>query len=205
MAIKRGVLLAGAALAVAFSVVGQAAVAATVTYAGPLTLTLYSDASDTGSGISLSDPFATTSVGAVWETADYGGVNNTPLWPNGDTLFSAEFTGTIDASSAGTYDLGFAADDAGYVYINGVQVDYQPGPTSLPGLNYFPVTLDAGANSLEVTYINEEATQAAIELTGSGLAVPEAATWAMLLIGVGLVGTGLRIERRNNVTAPNAT
>jgi hypothetical protein len=36
------------------------------------------------------------------------------------------------------------------------------------------------------------------ELTGFSLSVPEPATWAMMLLGLGMIGGGLRLSRRNS-------
>ena len=45
-----------------------------------------------------------------------------------------------------------------------------------------------------------------INVTGIGVAggVPEPATWAMMLLGVGLVGAGLRVSRQKNEAAAGA-
>jgi len=53
-----------------------------------------------------------------------------------------------------------------------------------------------------VTRVDFSSSRNAFELdTLSATAVPEPATWAMLVAGMGLVGTSMRARRRNTVTA----
>jgi hypothetical protein len=42
------------------------------------------------------------------------------------------------------------------------------------------------------------------EVTDVAIAVPEPATWAMMMLGLGCIGAGLRMRRRRDVAAPSA-
>ena len=196
---KNGNLLLGAALAAGLALGLSTTADAAVSLSG-LSVSYFSGFSENpGVGITFSDPgvvvngstVVTDAISSIHETADYGGTNSDPNWPGGLIAFGADFTGTINATTAGTYTFAFASDDASYVFINGALVADEIGPHGLPGLADFSVPLTAGANTLEVQYDNDECCQAAIEFQ----AVPEPAAWALMLVGFSGLGAAVRTRR----------
>jgi hypothetical protein len=164
-----------------------------------------------GVGITFSDAFRTDAFNTIYDTADYGGTNSDPNWPGGVYSsqlgygFGADFVGDINAPTAGKYTFDFGADDAAYLFLNGGST----AVASFVGGNDLccsgapkPVTLtlSAGANPFEIQYANEFANQAAIVFQP----VPEPATWAMMLLGVGLIGGGMRMTRRRDESSLTA-
>jgi hypothetical protein len=148
-----------------------------------------------GSGITFTGaPFLTDSgVNGISEMRDLSGTDTDPNWPDGSSVFAADITASITAPTAGNYTFGFGSDDAGYVFINGNLISSvsESGPSGFPGLQLFSVPLSAGANNLEIQYDNIYGGGAVVDFQ----AVPEAATWAMMLLGVGVMGAALRGRR----------
>jgi hypothetical protein len=70
---------------------------------------------------------------------------------------------------------------------------------SLGGNDALALSAYGGANSAEY-----QGGSPFSSVTGSAMAVPEPATWAMMLFGIGMVGGGLRMARRKNDMAPIA-
>ena len=54
------------------------------------------------------------------------------------------------------------------------------------------VTLTPGLNQIEVQYDNSACCTTALELSGLPAAVPEPAAWAMLILGLGMIGWAAR-------------
>jgi hypothetical protein len=94
------------------------------------------------------------------------------------------------------------------VLINGVQIatDNSDGVNAVWTPNSYKFT--AGSSSETFTFTSADvggAPSYGNELTLVSLvAVPEAATWAMMLLGVGMIGGGLRLSRRQNMAATAA-
>jgi hypothetical protein len=150
----------------------------------------------------------------------------------GETLgFTA--TGTVSCCLGGSPTngpdgggLGGSADITGYgnvdAFINPVQfplVGVFGGPSlSTPwsifviGSSDSGVVVPVGATTLYLGlpdalgfnnppgYYNDNTGSFLVNITG----VPEPATWAMMLLGIGMVGAGLRIARRKNGMMPTA-
>jgi len=207
--------MAGAALAAALAFGLAASADAAVTLSG--NVTYYSGFSENpGVGITFSStsPYVTDGVTytaptqftdsftSISDTADYGGTNSDPNWPGGLVLFGADFVGTIVAPATATYSFSFGADDAAYVFVNG---GASPVASIQGGNDFFDtgaprtisLALNAGSNSFEIQYANEFFTQAAIQFQ----AVPEPATWAMMLVGFGGLGAAMRSNRRKHAVA----
>jgi hypothetical protein len=201
-------LLAGAGLASGVTLGLAASANAGAPTIGNISVTYYlgdntfsnTEFTDTGAGITFNEaPSFTDSISTISETADYGGANSDPAWPGGTVSFAADFTGTITASKAGTYGFSFGADDAAYLFVDGSSAplasfvggnDFEE--TGAPKV--FDLTLNQGANAFEIQYANEVSNQAAILFQAA--AVPEPATWAMMLAGFGGLGVAMRSRRK---------
>jgi hypothetical protein len=206
----KNLIVAGAALSVAFGWISQAN--ATVATIGPATFSYYNGSEPTqipdpyttynygtytetpGVGITFTGPVAAvdTNIIGISELRDVGGSDTAPNWIGGSSVFGADITATITAPSAGMYSFGFGSDDGGYVFINGNLIPsvIESGPNGYPGLVDFSVHLNKGSNSLEIQYDNIYGPGAVVALS----AVPEPATWAMLLLG--FAGLGIAAHRR---------
>jgi hypothetical protein len=131
----------------------------------------------------------------------FGGAFGTP------TFTSLTFDNSSSLWTAGTGQANYKFGGDPYLFvsvqsncceIDGINVGpsfqfdfaYPQGGAVLPG-NFDSIT--SGTN-----YLYGNVTPA---LQGS---VPEPATWAMMLLGVGMIGGGLRMARRKNVMAPTA-
>jgi hypothetical protein len=132
----------------------------------------------------------------------------------------------IDVSTSNDYDWTFALSGGPYGALSQLQASItvknlpQPQPIALSlfsgapgsgslldtssytqGAAIFDVPLAAGNYYIELAHgdiaVDGELVSGSIQLS----AVPEPATWAMMLFGVGLVGAGLRVSRRKNAAA----
>jgi hypothetical protein len=152
---------------------------------------------DTGSGMAVTGPATATGAFSSAETGFFYDWNaaGTPGGYNASNVFSANFTGTLDATSTGSYVLNFGSDDAGYLFINGA-LAIRDGGTHGYNPNDYTVSLHAGGNAFEIEMGNLYCCGANVGLSpvSSGVtvsAVPEPTTWAMMLLGfagLGLVG-----------------
>jgi fibro-slime domain-containing protein len=140
----------------------------------------------TGSGAfqlgKLNNMFAPNSTanndGNLYETA----IVNGEIWGTGH---DAEIT--------------VASDDDSLVYVNGQYVGGLPGVHGTESTTIDLGTLTAGSHdSIEVFYADRAQVGANLLIGVAGAAVPEPATWAMMLMGVGMIGAGLRMARRRN-------
>ena len=113
--------------------------------------------------------------------------------------YSISFTLT-DISNAMVSGL-FAADDSGVVSLNGIQgaSTGNPGYRSLTRFT-FTSGFVLGLNTLNFTVTDTGGQPSGVlvsGLTGSAGAVPEPATWGLMLAGFGMIGVGLRSRRRS--------
>ncbi len=143
--------------------------------------------------------------------ADFGGASVVPTRPANLTTFALTDGGTFDFTSI---DLTFAFDDQNFV---------EGGSSSGGDVTFFfngsptgqTVTFDALAgfetftfNAMDVTSVSFSATSSTtnfafdnIVIGGPMTAVPEPASWAMMIAGFGLVGGTLRRSRRTQAVA----
>lgn len=166
---------------------------------------------DTGSGVAVTGPanamgsFSTGPTGFYYDWNAGGTVGGN----SGSNIFSAYFTGGIYAASAGTYSLTLKSDDASYLFVDGGAAPViSNGGTHGDGA---PVTslvsLAAGYNSFTIEYGNYYACCATTGLTSNSVGatiggVPEASTWAMMLVGFAGVGfASYRQMKRNGASA----
>jgi hypothetical protein len=148
---------------------------------------------DTGSGMEVSgSPDYTSSFNSGnagfyfdWNSINTS-INNYGTYTAGN-VFTAYFTGTISAPSAGNYNITIGSDDASYLFINGGS---SPVISDGGAHGYNTVTesvsLTAGSNSFQIQYGNVYCCGAATSLSVSG--VPEPSTWAMMVLGFAGLG-----------------
>ena len=134
--------------------------------------------------------------------------------------FATDGTGQAPTGSTTTYSLSFdltgfdldtiqisgsfAADNSATLRVNGVDTFYVSG--GFTSFTDFQLTnFQAGVNTLEFRVVDTGAPTAfrvdnlfgsAEFATPGGAAVPEPATWALLISGFGLAGSALRGQRR---------
>lgn len=123
---------------------------------------------------------------------------------NAVTTFFFSTTFDLTGFKAATASLGgsFAADDSATIYLNGVQIGAaNQGGYSAKTAFSIGSGFVAGVNTLTFASLNSGAgpTGVNVAVTGTATAVPEAATWAMMVMGFGLVGVGVR--RRSGAVA----
>jgi fibro-slime domain-containing protein len=102
--------------------------------------------------------------------------------------------------------ISVSSDDDSLVYVDGLYVGGLPGVHGTESTTIDLGTLGAGVkDSVEVFYADRANVGANLLVGVAGAAVvPEPATWAMMLFGVGMIGGGLRIARRKNGMALTA-
>lgn len=122
---------------------------------------------------------AKTTVSGVMNAGTFTSSAPTPVMFTGITLYDGNYTGTGMAPTT-------TALTVGQFTLNGSN-----------SISYAPVTLDAGRYSILVSGTNTDNTSigSSISFT-TPAAVPEAATWAMMLVGFGGIGGALRSNRR---------
>jgi hypothetical protein len=104
----------------------------------------------------------------------------------------AVLTGTL-VGTGHDVQITVASDDDSLVYVDGEYVGGVPGvhPTTGTTINLGDLT---GDNSLEIFYTDRAPVGANlfVNVTGAGVAVPEPATWALMILGVGMIGFAAR-------------
>ncbi len=179
LALAAGVALS--AMALAGTAGAQTYPAATVTY--------YNTFNDTGSGITLSDPFGSDVIPSIHEDRDIGGTDSDPNWPSAVNGFGADFTSTFDAPKSRLYSFSLGADDGAYLFVDGNLAINNGGVHGISFVNG-SVFLASGPHSLEVQYDNTQCCGAVVDL----VSVPEPGTWALMLAGI--FGMGALLRRR---------
>lgn len=139
--------------------------------------------------------------------------NNHMFLPNGtgtndsSAYLTAIFTGTLNLPTAEALTFHLGSDDDAFVYIDGQVVDQLGGVHSVAGAPVTTTTLGAGDHSFELFYADRDQTQAELDfsidtagvtLTGG---VPEPGAWALMVVGVGLIGSALRRNRQGTGAA----
>jgi hypothetical protein len=98
---------------------------------------------------------------------------------------------TSDTGSYGGQTLTITHDDGVSVYLNGSSTaigGFVAGPTNAITES---VVLPSGTTSYTIAYGRENGSPSVLKLSLSG-AVPEPATWAMMITGFGMIGFGMR-------------
>lgn len=121
---------------------------------------------------------------------------------NGASFLTAVFSGSFVESTARQVQFTLGSDDDAFLFLNGVSVA-QVGGIHGNTVQSFNINTRAGTNSFQLFYADRRTTQASLSFSlPDGIqvvtpGVPEPATWGMLLLGFGLIGTGARSRRRS--------
>ena len=118
---------------------------------------------------------------------------------------AALYTGYLNVAQAGNYMFAATADDAARISLNGtaiVEATFYNGGVKLPSQK--SLYLEAGSYAYEAftfqtvggSYFTTSVTGGPAAVSFSAAAVPEPATWAMMLVGFALVAGASRYRRR---------
>ena len=117
-------------------------------------------------------------------------------------LHISDLSGTFDAPAGGSVTFTLGSDDDAWVFLNGkLVVDWRH-----PGGHAPPTTISdlvAGTNTVEVFFADRHTVQAALTFDADvtlSPSVPEASTWAMMLIG--FAGVGFAAFQRGRKATP---
>jgi fibro-slime domain-containing protein len=125
-----------------------------------------------------------------------GGANNSTAF------LTAAFSGILNLSEASTVSFSLGSDDDAFLYVNGELVQQLGGIHAPTPVNVTTQVLNAGNNTVQLFYADRNKNQAELHfsLTAIGNSpVPEPATWAMMIGGLGLVGVAMR-RRKTSVS-----
>jgi hypothetical protein len=137
--------------------------------------------------------------------------NDSNMYPPGGTgsndangFETAVFTGVLHVATSGdvTFDMG--SDDDSILALNNTVIDQVGGVHSVTDPGSVTEDLAAGNYNLTLFYADRDQTQAVLDFSVTGAtvtAVPEPATWALMLVGFGTLGSGLRLARRRSAVA----
>ncbi len=128
------------------------------------------------------------------------GTLNNMFAPNSTGTDNSQFyeTAVISGNIYGTgadAKITVGSDDDALVYVDGLYVGGNPGVHSTQ-FTTIDLGLLSGKHSLEVFYADRAEVAADLEISTIGVATPEPAAWALMLVGFGLAGAGLRARRR---------
>jgi fibro-slime domain-containing protein len=143
----------------------------------------------TGFGLT-SIPFSDTSLFPVNGAGSGNGRQN--------GFQTAVFGGTLNLDSRSVLRWTMSADDDAWVFVNGKLLTGLGGVHPVSASPLGTVGLNAGSHDVRVFFADRHTTQSSLSFSATIQAVPEPATWAMLISGFGLVGWAAR-RRRNMV------
>lgn len=118
---------------------------------------------------------------------------------NGTAFQTAIFSGSFNLNAARSVDFTIAADDDAFLFIDGVS-KVQIGGIHPADSQTYSVALGAGSHTFQLFYADRLQSNAQLsfalpnDLTVTA-PVPEPATWAMMLVGFGMVGAVARRRR----------
>lgn len=148
-------------------------------------------------GLSSFVAFASAPPPPVISFSDQGVASFKSLAFTGTGPFSQSFT--FDNLAAGVYDI--SGDISGtYVSFDNITLDREKWTTITSGKFSFGYVEYTGSAPLSLT-VSGSNTNSSGNFSGSVSAIPEPETFAMLLAGLGLIGT---IGRRRSIAAANA-
>jgi hypothetical protein len=184
---------------------GAASLMAASTASAAVDISYYNNYDDTGSSITFSgSPYATAiapeSSIQLGDLQPSGAINAAAQWPGGGVSFGADITEVVDITTPGVYNLSLTSDDGSYLFIDSA-LELSDGGTHAEQTVSGPVTLTAGLHDIEVQYYNGPCCGAGVELTGLPPSVPEPATWALMILGIGGIGAIIRREAKKTALA----
>ncbi len=178
-----------------------AAVSLIASSAGAQVITnIYSGHTDTGGGAPYTDFVGSLNTPGISFATDTG--YNWHPFGLGD--FGADSQGSLNVATDGTYTFHLSSDDGAVVFVDGALLIDRGGPHG-PSTTDGTLFLTAGLHSYEVQFFECCGGPSGLDFDiPLGVAiggVPEPATWAMMLVGFGLIGATLRGPRRRTTTA----
>lgn len=139
----------------------------------------------------INSPYAN---GAMFPPAGNGGSN-----ANG--FLTAHYTGSFTLTGTTNLSANIGADDDAFVFVNGVLLAGLGGVHPNIQAPIGNTVLGAGNHTIDIFYADRFETQASLNFDLTGTAVPEPASWAMMIAGFGLVGAAARRRRPALVAA----
>ena len=140
----------------------------------------------------IANPFADTTFFAGGPTGFGDGTSNA----NGFLTVYVDAVLTLDVASTVTFRLG--SDDDAFLYLNGSLISQLGGIHEPTPIGVQSTMLDAGTHYVKLFYADRNRSQAELHFSLTAIGdtpvnpVPEPATWAMMIGGLGLVGTMMR-------------
>lgn len=130
-----------------------------------------------------------------------GGSNDT------NSFQTAIFKGVLHVPVAESVSFNLGSDDDAFLALNNTIVDQNGGVHALATAPVVTSVLAPGFYDLTLFFADRDQTQAQLQfgINTAGVTlnggVPEPATWAMMLMGLAMIGGGLRMARRNQYAA----
>ena len=116
---------------------------------------------------------------------------------DGSGFQTATFAGTLNAAGTEKVTFNLSADDDAFLAVDGNIVLQDGGvhPLDPTGVSVTQI-LAGGSHSVEIFYADRHTVAAALDFSESITAVPEPASWAMMLVGFGGLGVAMRSRRK---------
>ena len=131
--------------------------------------------------------------------AMYPPAANGPSDANG--YLTASYTGTFTLPILTRITANIGADDDAFVFVDGKLLAGLGGVHANVQAPLGSELLAGGTHTLNIFYADRYRTQASLNFDLTGTAVPEPASWALLLTGFGLLGFAARRRRLGMVNA----
>lgn len=118
---------------------------------------------------------------------------------DGSYFETAVFSGVFNLATPSTVTFNLGSDDDSFIYVDGILIGENPGVHGVTNVNFTSGVLPSGNNTIQVFYADRENVGAylSLDLISKGItitpgAVPEPSTWALMLLGFGMVGMAVR-------------
>jgi len=114
---------------------------------------------------------------------------------------TAIFTTDLTLGTRSILTWTMSADDDAFVFVNGTLLTGLGGVHPVSASPIGQVSLNAGSHEIRVFFADRHTTQSSLSFSATAAAVPEPATWALLISGFGLVGMAARRRKPQHVSA----